>query len=103
MNETINYRTNEELKLSKFFNHYDGPSTAIYSEEVNLIKSTFDHINKALELAYNYGQIDGEHHKTWVIDQIVRELTGETYQKFINEYEIDDDGNTYEWDKGIAP
>ena len=38
-------------------------------------KKQKEKINKALEIAFEYGQIDGEHHKTWVIDQIVRTLT----------------------------
>jgi len=31
-----------------------------------------DRIQAALNLAYRYGQIDGGHHKAWVIDQMVR-------------------------------
>ena len=34
-----------------------------------------DRVIAALELAVKYGGIDGEHHKAWVIDQIVRALT----------------------------
>lgn len=33
-------------------------------------------IERALKLAVKYGGIDGDHHKAWVIDQMVRELTG---------------------------
>lgn len=29
-----------------------------------------------LEYLFSYGQIDGEHHKTWVIDQTARILNG---------------------------
>lgn len=32
-------------------------------------------IAKALEFADCYGGIDGDHHKMWVIDQMVRALT----------------------------
>jgi hypothetical protein len=61
-------------------------------------------IKKALELAFRYGQIDGAHHKLWVIDQMVRELTGNDYDKWIEEHNAGDDGpNTYGWDEGIAP
>ena len=28
-------------------------------------------INKALQLAFDWGQVDGDHHKMWVIDQMV--------------------------------
>jgi len=59
-------------------------------------------IEKALHLAYQYGTIDGAHHKQWLIDQMVRALTespetGEgspAYAEFVG------DG---EWDEGIAP
>lgn len=33
-------------------------------------------IAEALEFASAYGQTDGGHHKMWVIDQMVRALTG---------------------------
>jgi hypothetical protein len=33
-------------------------------------------IEAALKLAREYGGIDGEHHKTWVINRMVEELTG---------------------------
>lgn len=33
-------------------------------------------IDKVRNIAYEYGQIDGAHHKTWVIDQMIRELLG---------------------------
>jgi hypothetical protein len=61
-------------------------------------------INNAIGLAMQYGGIDGAHHKTWVIDQMVRSLAGESYDAIIAEYcAADDDGETYEWDVGIAP
>lgn len=85
-----------------------------------------DGAQKALELAFSYGQIDGDHHKTWTIDQMVRALTGENYEKFINFYRFTaDDGEAgdssaesetsedeedfedreeiYSWDEGGAP
>jgi len=60
--------------------------------------------NNILGLIFQYGQIDGEHHKTWVIDQIVRILTGNDYDKWVQHYEYDEaTGEDYTWDKGIAP
>lgn len=81
---------------------------------------------KALDLAFSYGQIDGSHHKTWTIDQMVRALTGENYEDFINFYRFAPEGEegvesqevtestpagpwweereeTYSWDVGGAP
>jgi hypothetical protein len=79
---------------------------------------------KALEMACQYGQIDGSHHKAWTIDQIVRALTGENYDRFIDfyrftpdeddeealvesgitiDFDTDDREELYSWDEGIAP
>jgi len=64
----------------------------------------YNMIHKALEIAFSYGQIDGAHHKTWAIDQMVRALTGDGYDAWIKEYENEVDGEKeYEWDTGIAP
>lgn len=86
-------------------------------------------IEKAIGLAAAYGGIDGDHHKMWVIDQMVRTLTGcpmvfitkknqasgkfysfeaqgesEQYKKVVRDACVGEDGpNTYEWDCGIAP
>jgi hypothetical protein len=61
-------------------------------------------IDKALELAIRYGGIDGAHHKTWVIDQMVRALTGDEYDKTVKDACNGEDGpETYSWDVGIPP
>ena len=61
-------------------------------------------IEKAIELAVRYGQIDGAHHRVWVIDQIVRVLAGNDYARVIREAKAGADGaNTYSWDEGIPP
>jgi len=85
-------------------------------------------IAKALTLAVRYGGIDANHHKAWVIDQMVRALTncpiininaidcngkkytyptqGESkkYKTFVKNACYGEDGpNTYEWDIGIIP
>lgn len=87
-----------------------------------------DRIEKAIHYAVQYGGIDGDHHKAWVIDQMVRALTGcpvvqrqavdatgATYfyedQGKSDEYtelvckacEGVDGPETYSWDCGIAP
>ena len=61
-------------------------------------------IRKALMLAACYGGIDGDHHKAWVIDQMVRALTGPTYRQWVRNQRDGEDGpDTYEWSEGIAP
>jgi hypothetical protein len=60
-------------------------------------------IAEALDIA-EYGQTDGSHHKDWVIDQMVRALTGDNYDEWVRAYRDGEDGpETYEWDEGIAP
>lgn len=63
-----------------------------------------DKITKALNIAMASGQVDGDHHKAWVIDQMVRALTGDAYQSFVAEHNAGEDGpDTYVWDCGVAP
>lgn len=57
-------------------------------------------INNVIDLAYQYAQIDGGHHKMWTIDQMIRILLGVNYDNFVKEYEKDGE---YIWDTGIAP
>ena len=50
------------------------------------------------------GVCDGDHHKMWTIDQMVRALTGLKYRQWVKEYEAGEDGpHTYSWNTGIAP
>ena len=63
-----------------------------------------ERIEAALEIIRDFAQIDGRHHKAWVIDQAVRALTGDEYDDWVAFYCSDgDDPDAYEWDKGIAP
>ena len=63
-------------------------------------------IEEALNIAWSYGQIDGAHHKTWVIDQMVRALCGseEEYERWVEVYQTPMGADEeYIWDIGIAP
>lgn len=74
-------------------------------------------IDEALNVAFRYGGIDEVHHKQWLIDQMVRALTGCTleaegvqeveslgYQQWVRDYKNGEDGpDTYTWEEGIAP
>ena len=65
-----------------------------------------ERINKALSIAWSYGQIDGSHHKMWVIDQMVRALleNEEKYRDWVKTYEAPIcNEDYYVWDIGIAP
>ncbi len=97
--------------------------------EIHELKGTpFDgYISKdwALEYIERYGQIDGDHHKLWVLDQVTRILLGTKVKvklaKWSNgqqEYRITTDkpskkylkwveamlgDGEYEYDEGVAP
>lgn len=63
-----------------------------------------DRIKSALSVILHYGGIDGEHHKTWVIDQVARYLAGDHYEELVRMAKDGADGpDTYGWETGIAP
>ena len=63
-----------------------------------------EQIDAALNIAWRFGGIDGAHHKEWVIDQMVRALTGENYARWIADACAGEDGpESYSWSEGIPP
>lgn len=63
-----------------------------------------DRVQKAIDLIFQYGGIDGSHHKQWTLDQALRILAGDRYDALVKEACAGDDGpDTYEWDVGIPP
>lgn len=92
------------------------------------VQTDAQRIQKALALAVAYGGVDGAHHKDWVIDQMVRALTGSpvavknakdchgkgyTYLEqgaspeytalVANACDGEDGPQTYSWETGVAP
>jgi hypothetical protein len=93
----------------------DHHATALEYWAANEIEVLHRRIKEALELASN---VDGAHHKQWVIDKMVRVLTGDGYDAWVKAYEACDDeckryhgpeygkgdcDEGYSWDEGIAP
>lgn len=66
-----------------------------------------ERMTEAVRIGIRYGQTDGGHHKMWVIDQMIRALTGDNYDKIIEEAckpeDGDEDEEVDEWDCGVAP
>ena len=61
-------------------------------------------VDLAIEFAVKYGSADTTDHKDWVIDQMVRALTGNSYEQVVADACAGEDGtDTYEWSVGIAP
>ena len=87
----------------------------------------YENADWALYFVEKYGQIDGSHHKAWVLDQVARVLKGgevvismavwdnghieyrvsvnpsKAYHNWVEHMETDEKGETYNYDKGIAP
>jgi hypothetical protein len=58
-------------------------------------------VGAAIEVVERFAGIDGEHHKQWVIDQMMRCLLGDEYERWVKDRNSDTE---YEpWDVGIAP
>jgi len=57
-------------------------------------------VEYAINLLLDYGQVDSSRHKAWVIDQVLRALTGSKYQQVIDKF---CDNGEYDWDEGVAP
>lgn len=63
-----------------------------------------DRITEALAVVHAHGGTDGGHHKQWVLDQVVRRLTGDRYAAWVAAYNAGEDGpDTYQWDEGTPP
>ncbi len=75
----------------------------ITSEKGNDMKAE-KKVRDVQDLITEWAGIDGSHHKQWLIDEIIRVITGDGYDQWVSAYNNGEDGpNTYEWDKGIAP
>lgn len=60
-------------------------------------------IDNALIYIERFGGIEGDHHRAWVIDQVVRCLVPD-YPAWVVEMKAGEDGpETYDWDVGIPP
>jgi hypothetical protein len=62
-------------------------------------------IAAARELAWRFGMIDGEHHKQWVIDQMLRALLADGYDAWVayRDAQLDDGEPCRPWGRGVAP
>lgn len=78
----------------------DGPSIALPSD-------LRDAVRKALNVIERYGGpgvSDTYAHKTWVLDQVVRVLTGDSYEEWLRAQKDGEDGpESYEWEEGTPP
>ena len=103
MKHAINLLNSLEYALSNTETKEKLILTSIINKKDTVID---DRIQNALNIAWDNGTIDGDWHKMWVIDQMVRALCGseEEYNKWVMSYEEPlEDGDCYKWERGIAP
>lgn len=90
--------------LSARLDELDRPGEVGFVFRDEPIGTAQERIDRALGYIRQYGSIDGAHHKQWVLDQVVRSLTGNQYEEWVRAQKAGEDGpDTYEWDEGIAP
>jgi hypothetical protein len=70
-------------------------SARTYAAQVGDCRAAID---EAIAIAETRAMYDGQHHKQWVIDQMVRALLGEDYDAWVQGYRLES-----EWDVGVAP
>ena len=91
------------MNLNEIADHLERGTAGPDVELVTALREYNRRIQIALEYA-EYGSFDGADHRMWVIDQMVRALTGDEYEKWRRDYEAGEYGpDTYYWDEGIAP
>lgn len=73
------------------------------SEYQAFLRSNQDTAAVALMIASKYAMAESESHKAWVIDQMVRALTGSQYESFINHSCKLNAKEAGEWDEGSVP
>jgi hypothetical protein len=57
----------------------------------------------AARVATRFGMIPGEHHKQWLIDQMLRAVLGDKYQEWLIRMNSIPGYEDDPWDTGIAP
>lgn len=59
-------------------------------------------IEAAVAIAGDYLGCDGGHHKQWALEEILRTLLGDEFEKWAAEWRDGEDGpDTYSWDEGV--
>ncbi|WP_274644371.1 hypothetical protein [Pseudomonas serbica] len=77
------------------------------AEEPSNVAEPLDAIQRrdaALSLAAQFGMCDEPYHKAWLIDRMVRVLSGAEYEAWVAERKAGVYGpNTHRWDVGLRP
>ena len=71
------------------------PGMVTALSNLSVILDEQERVDRAIDLVMRHGMTDGGCHKQWLLDQTVRELTGELYGNFRDRMPG--------WDEGISP
>lgn len=89
-----------EEALTVLCNGSDGSPQQI-TKLAKYLRDILISIEDVKDLIYEYGGIDGDHHKQWLLDQILQILLSENdYNEWLKDY---NQSGYDEWNKGIAP
>lgn len=79
-----------------------------YHDE-DIYTKAHEKIDRIDDLILTYGHLTDTEKQVWVLDQVIRIIHGENYDKWVEEYELpvmeDDEGRVlkYDWDTGVEP
>ena len=101
------------MNTAKVYQDIDGNECSIWqmverepdwaASRIQAGENAEEKIAQAISLIEQYGQIDGSHHKAWVLDQVVRILVY-NYENWVIRMKDGEDGpDTYGYDEGVAP
>jgi hypothetical protein len=91
-------------QLAENISHANGLLSMELSAQDDELDKLQAAVDLAIEFAVKYGDSYGIDHKDWVIDQMLRALTGSSYAQVVANACAGEDGpDTYEWSVGIAP
>ena len=91
----------DELELLKVIvrdHKYQTPLVQNLSDKIESLLRGESEIDQIIEIIGD-SEVDGSHHKQWIIDQIARVVKAHQYQRWRNRIKL----NGYEWEEGIAP
>lgn len=57
-------------------------------------------INNAIETVVYIMGIDGDHHKVWALDKVIKDLAPRRYDNIVKKFELE---TGMDWDTGIEP
>lgn len=91
-------------RVDLFVAELEADGLAVVDASTAAVADATERVDAAMELIWQFGGIDGDHHRAWLIDQVARKLLGLGYADWVAARKAGEDGpDTYGWAEGIAP